>query len=265
MILIGIVGALSPLGKNVAEELKSLMPDYKVIWTVDEGYKCDNKQKSQFRDLETVLLYGLNPSLVLDFGSSKDVLKRAMVYRKYNLPAIIQGVLSADDIEFLNNYYKDDYIGKRAPLMVEPEFSTVKTHLVKNLLSQANYFLKNIQSIEINIRHHAEIVDVTLPWYYWMRMLDNVLKEEMQMVSAHVPVKLNDIFEEDIAQDEEVLDIKLTLPDGGGALEWKLSCPLLDSRTEGVFLMMEWYMIERENTFDLMLGNVTFDIMPMLI
>ena len=265
MIMIGIVGALCPLGKKISEEFQDLT-NYKVIWTVDDGYKCDNKQTSQFRNVEDVLLYGLEPTLILDFGASEGLLRRAMTYRKYNIPAIMQGVISSDDIDFLNNFYKDEYSGKRAPLIIEPEFSTVKTHLVKNLLSQASYFLLDIKGIEITIRHHSEVVDITQPWYYWMKMIDDVLKDEVsQPAPEHVPVTLNDIFEEDMPQDEETLDIKLNLTDGNGALEWKLACPLLDSRIDGVFLMLEWYLVERDNTFDLMVGNITFDILPMLI
>lgn len=264
--MIGIVGALCPLGKRVVEEFQDLTPDYKVIWTVDDGYKCDNKQTSQFRNVEDVLLYGLEPTIILDFGASDGLLRRAMTYRKYNIPAIMQGVPSSDDIDFLNNFYKDEYSGKRAPLIIEPEFSTVKTHLVKNLLSQASYFLMDIKGIEINIRHHSEVVDITQPWYYWMNMLDEILKDEVPSSEyKRIPVKLNDVFEEFLEPDEETLDIKLNLGDDGGALEWKLTCPLLDSRVDGVFLMLEWYLVERDNAFDLMVGNITFDILPMLI
>ena len=272
MIFIGIVGALSPSGQKMIEALQLYPQDYKVIWTVDENYAADNRQMSQFKDLENVLILGLQPSLVLDFGSYKTTYERAKIYRRYAVPAIMQGVLSAEELSFLSNCGQANKNGEHyAPLVVEPDFSIVKIQMVKDLLCQVQHLTCKVQRIYVRVKHNAHTEDICKMWLYWATMINAVLGEYTELPTAHASgftlgfVRVSEQYKPEMEPNDEHLSIKLLLDKPNESLEWNLACSLTDTRVEGALLLLEWYKSERENLQDLVFGQVSVEVLPLLI
>ena len=126
MLHLGIVGALSSLGKGVIAELEKHPEEFKIVFKIDDRYPDNNLISGEFLHLEQVLSFGIVPSLVLDFGAPEGIFDRAKFYRTYEIPAIMQCVFGAqksailEDIRGLSNNI-------HSPLVLVPDFSIIKT------------------------------------------------------------------------------------------------------------------------------------------
>ncbi len=267
MIRIGIVGALSPLGKEVLKILTGTS-DYDVIWTVDEHYATDDPQKFQFKNFETPWLCDLRPELILDFASHASTSQRVKIYRSNGIPAIMQGMLSKGEIDALREITMN---GICTPIIIEPDFSTVITQAVKNLLCQTHHLMDAVQSVRVDIRHNSSVDFVRLPWIHWANMLNSVVGDNTEFPTGdgakisfgHVNVHNHHAAE--LAPDEEIINIELILDAPKGSLIWNIACPLLQSRIEGVLLLLDWYVSQREISQDWVLGEISEDMLPMLL
>ena len=128
MVLLGIVGAKTPLAKLVLDLLQKHSDQYQVIFKVDSSYE-NSHIKSEFSDVEDALLM-LTPTLVLDFGEPKTAFERTKVYRNYFVAAIMfSPALTKEQLSQL-------HILRRAPqrsmpsLVIENEFSISLNYVV---------------------------------------------------------------------------------------------------------------------------------------
>ena len=276
MILIGIVGALTPLGLKMREVLKSYSADFDVIWTVDLHYECDNLQQSEFKIVENVLASGLSASLVLDFGSYDCLFERAKLYRRNGIPAIIQGVLPNEQIEILKGIGEETSLGpKYASLLFEPEFSPVKTQILKNLICQVHHCACDVSRIYITTEHHANKQYLKSSWLYWANLINNVLGEytdrpiiretKLRSVFTLGFVRVCLSYKFALKQSRENIRIDMLLSGGKGMMSWNINASLLDSRADGVLQLLDWYASKREISQDLVFGDILVDVLPNLI
>lgn len=271
MIKIGILGTLSPLGQKMWKVLCDLS-DYDVVWVVEQ-FDCNGENNEHVQNLENVLCNNAqNTDIVLDFADYKSTLQRVKLYRRYGVPAIVQGTLSEGEIEALSQLGEDDCSeGKQAPIMLEPDFSVVKTQMIKNLICQVHHLLCDVQRIYVNVWHHSDIESVRLPWLHWAKMINEVLGEYTDVPTSDGEqftlgfVRVINHYGEQWGQDEEIIDIELFLDEGKGNLRWNMSCPLLDTRVDGVMQLLEWYVSEREISQDLVMGEILADALSTLI
>ena len=264
MIKIGIVGALSPLGQ---EMLTLLAGDCEVVWAVDEHYEADDPQKNQFTDFETALLYA-RPDIVLDFAAYGSLRQRIEAYRICSIPAIVQGVLPKEEIAALE---KKTWDGVCAPVILEPDFSTVITQEVKNLLCQTHHLMNSVQSIRVDIRHNSDIELVRSSWLHWAETLNSIIGDYAESPTGDKTkfslgcVNVNCHYAPELPQDEEVINIELIFDDAKGSLISNIVCPLLPTRVDGVLLLLEWYIAQREINQSLVMGEISTDMLALLI
>ena len=267
MIKIGIVGALSPLGQEMLTVLTSTA-GCKVIWTVDEHYAANDLQKAIFQDLENAIFLAPLPDLVLDFDSHASTFQRVKIYRSNGVPAIMQGMLPEPEIAALSEISMG---GICAPIIIEPDFSTVITQAVKNLLCQTHHLMNSVQSVRVDIRHNSSVDFVRLPWIHWAKMLNSVVGDNTEFPTGdgaklsfgHVNVHNNHAAE--LAPDEEIINIELILDDPKGSLIWNIACPLLQTRVAGVDILLDWYVAQREINQNLVMGEISTDVLVLLI
>ncbi|MBQ9271793.1 MAG: hypothetical protein IJ218_05985 [Alphaproteobacteria bacterium] len=276
MIFIGIVGALSPLGRKMLDVLRSYPSYYEVVWTVDAHYSCDDEKNSEFKILENVFASKMSASLVLDFGDDASLFERAKLYRRNNLPAIIQGVLSDEQITVLQGFCKETSIIPRyEALILEPDFSIIKTQMMKNLLCQAHHCVGDVEWIKINIFHHSDRKCLQKSWLYWAKLINKILgvqadnpilkETKFRSTLSLGVVQIDMRYKFGIDLQEESIRIDMFLNDKKGSLSWQLSTSLLQSRIDGITLLMDWYESEHNNNQNLVFGNVLVDVLPTLI
>ena len=276
MILIGIVGALTPLGLKMRNVLQLYSADYDVIWTVDSHYECDNPKQSEFKIVENVLASGLSASLMLDFGPYDSLFERAKLYRRNGIPAIIQGVLPNEQIEALKGIKEETSLGpKDTPLLFEPEFSPIKTQMLKNLICQTHHCSCDISRIYITTEYHADKQYLQSSWLYWANLINNALGEytnrptmketKFRSIFTLGFVRVCLFYKFALKQSQENIRIDMLLSDGKGMLSWSINASLLDSRADGVMQLIDWYTSEREISQDLVFGDILVDVFPNLI
>ncbi len=267
MIKIGVVGALSPLGREMLTVLTSTA-GCRIVWTVDKHYAADDPQQARFKDLDDAIFNAQLPDLVLDFAAHASTSQRVKIYRSNGIPAIMQGMLPEAEIAALSEITMG---GICAPIIIEPDFSTVIAQAVKNLLCQTHHLMNAVQSVRVDIRHNSNVDFVRLPWLHWAKILNSIVGDDTQFPTwdgamfsfGHVNVHNNHAAE--LAQDEEVVNIELILDDPKGSLIWNIACPLLQSRVEGVDLLLDWYAAQREINQSLVMGEITTDVLALLI
>lgn len=265
MIKIGIVGALSPLGQ---EMLIFLVGEYEVVWAVDENYEADDPQKNQFKDLEDAIFSTSRPDIVLDFAAHASTFQRAKIYRSTGIPAIIQGMLTESEIAAVDEI---TMCGTCAPVILEPEFSTVITQEVKNILCQTHHLTSSVQSVRVDIRHNSAVELVRVPWLHWAKTLNSITGDYAEFPTGDEEkfslgcVNVHCHYAAELAQDEEVINVELILDDAKGSLISNIVCPLLPTRVDGVLLLLEWYIAQREINQSLVMGEITTDVLALLI
>ena len=125
MMYIGIVGALSSLGKGVIAELEKHPSEFKIVFRVDDRYPDKNLVSGEFQHLEQMLSFNISSSLVLDFGAPEGIFERAKFYRTYEMPAIMQCVFGAEKSAILENI-RGLSSNHHSPLILVPDFSIIK-------------------------------------------------------------------------------------------------------------------------------------------
>lgn len=173
MVLLGIVGAKSPLAQLVISLLEQHKENYSVIFKVDRSFE-NSHTKSEFSDVEDALLM-LTPTLVLDFGESKTAFERTKIYRDYFVAAVMFApALTKDQLDQVQAL-------RRAPqrsmpsLVIENEFSISLNYVVlQEQIMQTLSVLHHLVS-EVNIELQNVAPDFQQRYMPLMKMINRQL------------------------------------------------------------------------------------------
>lgn len=269
MYYIGIVGALSPLGKGVAAALQAKPNDYKIIFRVDAGYARADVAKAEFQNLEQVLTHNLTPTLVLDFGDLQQMFERAKFYRQNGFPAIMQGPLSRKEEEMLCCISRSVY-QMPTPLVIVPDFSVTKTLMLENLKAQVKSLQCKVNRIYVGLLHNVDEVHNRAFWLLWAQSVNEILGEytDKYCLKGHsVTLGFVRVSSKRVAeQDEQVekMQLSIVLSDNN-ILKWECSGNLLESRVDGVMRTLSWYAKHIKNDVNLAFGDVLSDVLSKLV
>ena len=152
MVLLGIVGAKTPMGKLALEWLQEHADEYKVIFSVD----CNDKpRKSTFSDLEDALL-AQTPTLVLDFGEPKTAFERIKTYRYYFVPAVMYApALTKEQLSQLQALCLAS--SRSTPsLIIENELSLSHVLLQEQLMQALRAFVSQVMYVKIYLKETTD-------------------------------------------------------------------------------------------------------------
>ncbi len=154
MVLLGIVGAQSPMGKLVLELLQQHTENYKVIFTVDRSYKASHN-KSEYADLEDALL-SQTPTMVLDFGEPKTAFERTKIYRYYFVPAVMYApAFTRDQLSQLRAVRSGSQ--RSIPsLIIENELSLSHVLLREQLIQTLRVFASQVMFVKIYLKETTD-------------------------------------------------------------------------------------------------------------
>ena len=269
MYYIGIVGALSRLGKGVTAALQAKSCDYKIIFMVDAGYERADVIKSEFQNLEQVLTHNLTPSLVLDFGDSQQMYERAKFYRQNGFPDIMQGPLSRKDEEMLYSISRGSH-QMPTPLVIVPDFSVTKVLMLKNLKEQVKLLQCKVNRIYVGLQHNVDEAQNTAFWLLWAQSVNEMLGEYTDkycqkghsVTMGFVRVVSKRVAEQDEQFEEMHLSIILS---DDSTLKWEWNGNLLESRVDGVMRTLAWYVKRIKHDVNLASGDVLSDVLSKLL
>ena len=150
MVLLGIVGAQSPMGKLVHELLQQHTENYKVIFTVDCRHKR-SRGKSEYNDLEDALL-SQTPTAVLDFGEPKTAFERTKIYRYYFVPAVMYAPAFTDDQLSQLKAVRSGSQRSVPFLIIENELSLSHILLREQLMQTLRVFASQVMFVKIYLK-----------------------------------------------------------------------------------------------------------------
>lgn len=269
MYYIGIVGALSPLGKSVAAALQAKPNDYKIIFTVDAGYERADVAKAEFQNLEQVLTRNLTPTLLLDFGDSQQMFERAKFYRQNGFPAIMQGPLSRKDEEMLHSLSRSVKL-MPTPLVIVPDFSVIKTLMLKNLKAQVKASQCKVNRIYVGLMHNVDEAQNSAFWLLWAQSVNEMLGEYTDKYcqkGCSVTLGFVRVTSKRVAEQEEQVEemqLSIILSDNS-TIKWEWNGNLLESRVDGVMRTLSWYAKHIKNDVSLASGDVLSDVLSKLV
>ena len=267
MYYIGIVGALSPLGQQVAAFLQAEPSQYKIVFAVDEQYGYPDLVQAQFQNIDQVLARNLNPTLVLDFGPYAGAYERAKLYRKNAIPAVMQAAFSELNYYALRNIGAS---GVRSPLILVPDFSVVKVDLIENLKAQVKNFGCDVNQIVFEVFNNDEDEAAKFAWLHWAKEINMLLGEFTDKYRQHKEyltlgyVRLQRTRISSFNPQTEHVSVSLSLTAGKGAMNWSWHGNLLSSRVEGVRRVLKWYQTQITKDVDLAIGELQVDVLPLI-
>ena len=123
--MLGIVGALSPLGQSLVQIIKQ-SENCKLLFTVDAGYDCNSYARGEYKTIDAAIAaqYGASSFVIIDVVKDSKYKERAQAYRFYGIPAIVGGAeLSEQEMVALEKGYS---VRRRtfAPVIIEPSLVT---------------------------------------------------------------------------------------------------------------------------------------------
>lgn len=246
MYYVGIIGAKSSLGKGVIAELEKHPSEFKVIFKVDDRYPEKNLLAGEFQSLEQVLSVNITPTFVLDFGIPEKVFERAKFYRTYEMPAIMQCVFGAEKCGILENI-RGLSTNNHSPLIMVPDFSVIKTLMMKNLRAIAKCIAGDVDCIRIDVLYNTERYSNQNQWIYWAQTINHELGEHTgtyrmngnTLTSGYVQygfMRIGPLEKNEESITSRVLSLKNEIVFG-----CEMRYNLLDSRIKGVMKVLDWY------------------------
>ena len=154
MVLLGITGAESPMGKLVLELLQQHTELYKVIFTVDRSYKT-SRNKSEYADLEDALL-SQTPTMVLDFGETKTAFERTKIYRYYFVPAVMYAPAFTEDQLAQLRAVRSGSQRSIPSLIIENELSLSHALLQEQLMQTLRIFASQVMFVKIYLKNTTD-------------------------------------------------------------------------------------------------------------
>ncbi len=270
MYYVGIVGALSSLGKGVIAKLEAEPSEFKVVFKVDDRYPQMNLVKGEFQHLEQILSCGINPTLVLDFGVPEKVFERAKFYRSCGIPAIMQTVFGEEKCQILGNVRgltESDY----PPLVLVPDFSVIKVLMVNNLKSLVQCLSCDVSRIHIDVLYNTERYNNQNQWLYWAYVINEKLGEHTTLFRQDGCtltcgfVQYGFMRIRPMDKNEESINVQIFSAERETPFRSELRYNLLSSRITGVMKVLDWYRHRDEKSSLQNINNVFVDTLALLI
>lgn len=254
MIYVGIVGALSPLGQEVINFLKTETDSYRIVFYVDAGYRVSSPMNATYASVEAALSFNQVPSVVIDCDDPATAIDRAKIYRFYTAAAIMCCSAMPEDLDNLSRSYVLENQQAQS-LLVTPDYRVGPVCLMEFFLFIADKHRDDVDRIEINVAMspHNKI-DLTR-WLYFGRLLNDKLGLYDAKYSVHGNVcNFGDVIIKAISDKKlgnEAEDIHVNMYYGkkdhlcNTYMKTSVKNNVQDS-VNGIVLMLKWFAAHPE-------------------
>lgn len=259
------------MGRGVIAELEKRPEEFKIVFKVDDRYREKNLVNGEFQHLEQTLSANINPTLVLDFGVPQNVFERAKFYRSNEIPAIMQCIFGPEKCGFIKNMR--GITGKaRTPLILVPDFSVIKTLIIKNLRAMVGSLDCDVSRICIDVLYNTERYFNQNQWIYWAYAINRELGEytEVYRLQGNTLtcgfVQYGFMRISPLDKNEERINVQVFSGEKEVIFSCDLQRNLLSSRISGVMKVLQWYCdLEKKGNLPDTSDNVFLDTLSELV
>ena len=172
MIYVGIVGALSPLGQEVARFLKEQSDLYRIVFYVDAGYRVSSPGLATYASPEAALSFNQPPTLIIDCDDPITAVERAKTYRFYAVSAIMCCTCMLKDLELL----QCSYVAENQPvpaLLITPDYVIENIALMRFFWGIAAKHREDIDRVEVTVKLPSQKKINLARWLYFGELLND--------------------------------------------------------------------------------------------
>lgn len=174
MVYIGIVGALSPLGLEVANFLREKKDCCRIVFYVDAGFQVSSPSNAMYATPEAALSFNQAPSLIVDCDDPITAVNRAKTYRFYSVPAIMCCTCMPEELDDL----KHSYVAENQPapsLFITPDYCTENIRLIDFFSRIAEMHYEDVDRMEIEVNLPSDKRINLARWLYFGSLLNDKL------------------------------------------------------------------------------------------
>lgn len=270
MMYVGIMGALSPLGIELARVLTEKADFCRVVFYCDAGYKVNSPAKATYATPEAALSFNQPPTLVVDCDDPATAIKRAEIYRFYAVNAIMCCTCKPQELEDLSS----SFVAENQPepaLLITPDYCVNFIRLLNFFLRIADKHKDDVDHVEIGVGLPPQKkVDLERWLYFADRMNEQLGKTDAKRsvkgntcCSGYVQIKV--MSDETLASEAEEAHVRLFY----GKKESMcytymktLSKDRIKDSVDGIEMMLKWFA---EHPAEIFSGGVLSDHLSKLV
>ena len=250
MVYIGIVGALTSLGQEVAHFLREKTELYRIVFYVDADYVVNSPQKATYATPEAALSFNQPPTLIIDCADPISAVDRAKTYRFYAVPAIMCCTCMPKELDDLSCSYVAE--NQRAPaLIITPDYCLNIVRLFDFFLHIADRHREDITRVEVEVALPPRQRINLARWLYFGSLMNDKFgnSDARYSVKGNVCkygyVEIKTVSNELLAENAEDVHIRLFYGN-----KQNLCCTFMkttiDNRdaasVSGISLMLKWFV-----------------------